>query len=105
MLFVAASSLPTLGIMGVDVGGAIGHGIVDPDVAFEALVQAAGLSDIDGNPSTVLTLPGIDVVAGQWLEGGIEGRDSVFVLFSRLADPVGGRQRCTPGLLLVSVTE
>ena len=73
--------------MGMEVGCAMGNGVVHPHVSLKSLVQVASLSDVDRNPSAILSLPGIDIQAGQWLEGSVQGIDRVLITLPGLPRP------------------
>ena len=49
--------------MDMDVGSAIRNGVSQRHVTLKSLVQISSLSHIDGNPTTVLGLFGINVIA------------------------------------------
>jgi len=73
--------------MGVNVSGAVGNGVVHVHVAFQPLVHASSLGNIDRNPVPILTLLRIDEVAGQWLKSSVNGVDLILILLSRLTEP------------------
>ncbi len=64
----AASSLPSGTIMGMEMGGAVRHGVNQRHVPLQPLVQIPGGRNVDGNPTPVLFLPGINVIARQRFE-------------------------------------
>ena len=51
------------------------------------LVQIAGLSNVDRNPTAILGLFGINVIAGQRLERRINRVNLVLIAFAGLAGP------------------
>ncbi len=73
--------------MGMEMSCAISNGVLHPHVPLEPLVQVAGLSDVDRNPIPVLGLSGVDVIARQRLESGIQGINLVWILLPGLARP------------------
>ena len=80
--------------MGMEKGSAIGNGVVHPHVPLKPLVQIASLSNIDRNPTAILSLSGIDVHARQCLESSVQWINRVRILLARLPGPVdrsGGR--------------
>jgi len=80
--------------MGMEKSRAIGNGVVHPHVPLKPLVQIASLSNVDRNPTAVLSLSSIDVHARQRLESSIQGINRVLVLFAGLPGPtdrIGGR--------------
>ena len=64
MFLTAARGLTRGAVMGMEMTGAIGNGVLDSHVPLQPLVQIASLSDIHRNPTAILSLPGIDVEAG-----------------------------------------
>ena len=75
--------------MGMQMGCAMGNGVVHPHVPLKPLVQIASLSNVDRNPSAILSLPGIDVQTRQWLESSVQGIDRVLITLSGLPRPSG----------------
>lgn len=87
--------------MCVDMSGAVLNSVILMHMTFEPLVQVACLRDVDWDPTSVFGLSGIDVIAGQRLEGRIDGKDLVLVLFPGLACPV---DQSRSGVLRLAVT-
>ena len=89
--------------MGVEMRCAVRDGVVNSDMPLEPLVQVTSLSDIDRNPTAILGLSGINLIARQCLEGSIHRVYFVWILFAGLTGPVNG---CRSGALrLVMTTE
>lgn len=80
MFLGAAGRLASGAVMGVQVGGAVLNGVIHGDVPFQPLMQIPGLRNVDRNPTAILRLPRIDKIAGQRLEGGIQGEHLVEIL-------------------------
>jgi hypothetical protein len=74
--------------MGMEMSCAMGNGVVHPHVPLKPLVQIASLSNVDRNPIAILSLSGIDVQAGQWLESSVQGIDRVLITLPGLPGPV-----------------
>ncbi len=89
--------------MGMEMRCAFGNGVVHAHVSLEPLVQVASLSNVDRNPSTILSLTRIDVHAGQWPERSVQGINLVLIPFPGLARPVDRSGGCA--LLLPVTTE
>ena len=66
--------------MGVEMGCAIGNGVVHSHVPLKPLVQVARLRNVDRNPTPIFVLFGIDVITGQRLERSIQGMSLVLIL-------------------------
>jgi len=86
--------------MGMQMGCAMGNGVVHPHVPLKPLVQIASLSNVDRNPSAILRLSRIDVQAGQWLECSFQAVDRVRITLAGLPGP---DYRCGGRALLVAV--
>jgi hypothetical protein len=74
--------------MGVEMSCAFANGVLHPHVALKALVQIARLSNVDRNPTPILGLSGVDVIAGQRLKRRVQGINLVLVLLPGLARPI-----------------
>ena len=63
-MFLSAARRLTRGtIMGMEISGAVGDGVVPSHVPLEPLVQIAGLRNINRNPTAVFGFSGIDINA------------------------------------------
>jgi len=101
--FLRASCSLTRGtIMDMDVRGAIRNGVVHRHVTLKSLVQIPSLSSIDGNPTAVLGLSGIDVIAWQRSESSVNGMNLVLILLAGLPGPTHERRRRTPCLWVMT---
>jgi hypothetical protein len=49
--------------MDMDMRSAIRNGVIQRHATLKSLVQIPGLSNVDGNPTTILGLSGINVIA------------------------------------------
>jgi len=87
--------------MGMEVSCAVLDGVTHAHMSLEPLVQIASLSDIDRNPSSILGLFGVDVIARQRLERSVQGKNFVWILLAGLARPPDQTRGC---LLRVPVT-
>ena len=97
--FLRASGGLTSGtIMDMDVRGAIRHGVSQRHVTLKSLVKISSLSGIDGNPTPVLGLPGINVVAWKRSESSVNRMNLVLILLAGLSWPTHQRSRRTPRL-------
>ena len=102
--FLSASGCLTRGaIMDMDMRSAVRHGIIQRHVALKSLVQISSLSNIDGNPITVLGLLGINEIAWQRLECSVDGINLVLILVAGLPGPTDEWGRCV--LCLGATTE
>jgi hypothetical protein len=81
--------------MDMDMRSAIRNGVIQRHVTLKSLVQISSLSNIDGNPTTVLGLFGINVIAGQRSEGCIKGMNLVLILLAGLPRPTDQWRRPT----------
>ena len=88
MFLSASRRLTRRGIMGMEMSRAIGDGVVHSHVPLEPLVQIARLSNIHRNPTPILRLAGIDVIARQRPERSLQGINLVGILLAGLAGPV-----------------
>jgi hypothetical protein len=61
--FRASGSLASGAIMDMDMRSAVRNGVILRHMPFKALVQIPSLSNVDGNPTAVLGLSGINVIA------------------------------------------
>ena len=59
----ASGSLAGGAIMDMDMGGAIRNGVIQRYTTLQSLVQVPRLSNVDGNPTAVPRLSGINVIA------------------------------------------
>lgn len=58
--------------MSMNASRAVVNGVIEPHVPFEPLMQIARLSNVDRDPTPILGLFGIYVIAGQRLEGSLK---------------------------------
>ncbi len=79
-------------IMGEEVRGAVGNGVIHPHMALKPLVQVPSLRNVDRNPHPVLGLPGINVITWQRTESSVERINLVLVTLPGLARPRNGRR-------------
>ena len=84
--------------MSMKVRCAILNGVIGSDMSFKPLVQVASLRNVDGNPLTVVGLPGINVISRQCLKGSFQRINLVGVLLSGLPGPVDESRRGFLGL-------
>ncbi len=82
MFFSAAGPLAHPIIMGMEMGCALLQGVLQRHVPFQPLTQIAGLSDVDGNPTPVLGLSGINEIAGRCLKGSVQRVNRVGIVLS-----------------------
>jgi hypothetical protein len=87
MFLRASGSLTRGGIMDMDMRGAIRNGVGQRHVTLKPLVQVASLRNVEGTPTTVLGLLGINVIAGQRPESSVNGMNLVLILVAGLAGP------------------
>jgi hypothetical protein len=87
MFFRATGSLTRGGIMDMDMRGAIRNGVGQRHVTLKPLVQVAGLRNVERNPTTILGLLGINVIAGQRLESSVNGMNLVLIPGAGLPGP------------------
>jgi hypothetical protein len=88
----AASSLPSATIMGMEMGSAVRNGVLQRHVTLKPLMKIPSLSNVNGNPTTVLGLFGINVNAWQRSKSSVNGMDLIFILVAGLPEPItGGR--------------
>jgi hypothetical protein len=73
--------------MDMDVRSAIRHGVIQRHVTLKSLVQISSLSHVDGNPTTVLGLFGINEIAWQRPESSVNGMNLVLILVAGLPGP------------------
>jgi len=74
--------------MGMQVGGAIGDGVIHAHMTFEPLVQVPGLRDVNRNPTPIFRLLRVDKIAGQRPEGNVQGINCVLIFLSGLPRPI-----------------
>jgi hypothetical protein len=74
--------------MGMQVGGAIGDGVIHAHMTFEPLVQVPGLRNVNWNPTPIFRLPRVDEIAGQRPEGNVQGINCVLIFLSGLSGPI-----------------
>ena len=91
--FGTTGRLSSGAIVSMKVGGAVLDDIIQPNMPFEPLVQVASLRNVDRDPSPILGLLRIDVIAGQRLEGSIKRMDFVLILLSGLPRPTNQCRR------------
>ena len=73
--------------MDMDMRGAIRNGVSLRHVTLKSLVQSSSLSDVDRNPTAVLGLFGINVIAWQRPESSVKGTNLVLILGAGLPGP------------------
>ena len=78
--------------MNMDMSCAVLNGVAHSYVPLKPLVQIARLSNVDGNPTAILGLSGIDEIARQRLESSIDGMNFVKIRLPGLAGPIGERR-------------
>ena len=66
---------------------AIRNGVTRRHVTLKSLVQISRLSNVDGNPTTVLGLFGINVIAWQRPESSVNGMNLVLIPVAGLPEP------------------
>ena len=91
--------------MNMDVSCAALDGVIQPDVSLEPLMQISGLCDVVRNPTPILSLAGVDVIARQGLERGLHNMDLVLIFRARLPAPIDQGGRRGGGFRLLAVTE
>jgi len=90
----AASRLPSGTIMGMQMRSAVGNGILQLYVPLKSLMQIPSLRNVDGNPTAVLGLFGVDVKAWQRSKGSADGIDFVLILLAGMPGPIAGGGQC-----------
>jgi hypothetical protein len=73
--------------MDMDMRSAIRNGVTRRHVTLKSLVQISRLSNVDGNPTTVLGLFGINVIAWQRPESSVNGMNLVLIPVAGLPEP------------------
>jgi hypothetical protein len=73
--------------MDMDMRGAIRPGVIQQHVTLKALVQIPGLRDVDGNPTAVLGLFGVNKITRQRLESSVNGINLVLIFVAGLPEP------------------
>ena len=73
--------------MDMDMRSAIRNGVSQRHVTLKSLVQISRLSNVDRNPTTVLGLFGINVIAWQRPESSVNGTNLVLILVAGLPGP------------------
>ncbi len=91
MFFRAASPLTGGGIMDMDMRRAIRHGVTHRHVTLKPLVQISRLSNVDGNPTALLGLFGINIIAWQRPESRVNGMNLVLIPVAGLPEPTDGQ--------------
>jgi len=71
----------------MDMRSAIRNGVTRRHVTLKSLVQISRLSNVDGNPTTVLGLFGINVIAWQRPESSVNGMNLVLIPVAGLPEP------------------
>ena len=66
---------------------AIRNGVTRRHATLKSLVQISRLSNVDGNPTTVLGLFGINVIAWQRPESSVNGMNLVLIPLAGLPEP------------------
>jgi hypothetical protein len=74
--------------MDMDVRRAIGHGVIQRHVTFKPLMHVPRLRNVDGNPTAVLGLFGVNEIARQGLESSIDEINLVLILLTGLPGPI-----------------
>ena len=74
--------------MGMEMCRPVGNGILQSHMTLKPLMQIPSLSDVDGSPTAVLVLPGININTGQRSKGRAEGIDLVLILRAGLPGPI-----------------
>jgi hypothetical protein len=73
--------------MDMDMCSAVRNGVIHRHVTFKPLVHITRLGDVDGNPTTVLGLFGVNEIAGQCFESSVNGMDLVLIPIAGLPEP------------------
>jgi hypothetical protein len=73
--------------MDMDMRSAIRNGVTRRHATLKSLVQISRLSNVDGNPTTVLGLFGINVIAWQRPESSVNGMNLVLIPVAGLPEP------------------
>ncbi len=84
----ASGSLTGDTIMDMDMRSAMRNGVIHRHVTLKPLVQIASLGDVNGNPITALNLFGINEIAWQRPESGVNGMNLVLILAVGLPTPM-----------------
>jgi len=93
IVFLCAAGPLTGGrIVDMDMRSAIRHGVTHRHVTLQSLVQISGLSNVDGDPTAVLGLSGINVIAWQRPESSVNGVNFVLILVAGLPEPTDGHR-------------
>jgi hypothetical protein len=80
--------------MDMDVCRAMGHGVIQRHVALKPLVHVPSLRNVDGDPTAVLGLFGVNEIARHGLESSIDGINLVLILLTGLPGPIDEWGRC-----------
>jgi len=92
IVFLRAAGPLTGGrIMDMDMRRAIRHGVSHRHVTLQSLVQISRLGNVDRNPTAVLGLFGINVIARQRPESSVNGMNLVLILVAGLPEPTDGQ--------------
>ena len=91
MLLRASGPLTGGRIMDMDMRSAIRNGVTHRHVTLKSLVQISRLSNVDGNPTPVLGLFGINVITWQRPESRVNGMNLVLILVAGLPEPTDGQ--------------
>jgi hypothetical protein len=81
--------------MGMEMRRAGRHGILQFHVTLEPLMQIPGLRNVEGSPTAILGLFGIDVNPRQRSESSIKGMDLELILLTGLPGPKAAGGRCS----------
>ncbi len=73
--------------MDMDMRSAIRNGVTHRHVTLKSLVQISRLSNVDGNPTPVLGLFGINVITWQRPESRVNGMNLVLIPIAGLPEP------------------
>lgn len=88
MLLRASGRLAAGREIDVDMRGTMRDGVIRRHVTFKPLVHIPGLSNVDGNPTAVLGLPGINEIPWQRPESGVNRMNLVSIRLARVPRPI-----------------
>lgn len=75
-------------IVRVEMRRSVIHGVAQVHMALQALVQIAGLRNVNRKPLPIFSLLGVDIISRQGLESSVQGVNLVSILSPRLPGPV-----------------
>ena len=88
ILFLRTTSpLTGIAIVRMKMCRTVGDGILQGHMTFKALMEVAGLGDVDCRPIAVRQFPGIDVNPGQWSQDSMERVYLKLVILTGLSRP------------------